>query len=335
MDEKERLCQVRKDLVGMVFGRLTVLERADDCLKPKKNGKYEKCACWKCRCECGNIVVVKGSNLKSKQTQSCGCLHKETAKNQGKRNGIDLAGKKFGKLTVIKRVDDYISPQNIKVPRWLCLCECGNETVTTYSKLKSGETTSCGCVRYEDVSGQRFGKLVAIERVDKEKNSKAQRRPSAYWLCECDCGNMTVVELSNLKRGMTKSCGCTKSFNEAKICEILTKNEIKHIKEFRFSETKIKNFRFDFAIFSNEKLIGLIEFDGEHHYRPVKYGGCTVEEAIKQHKQQQIRDKQKNDFCQKNSIPLLRIPYWEEKEIELILKNFLLGLKLNFRRENE
>ena len=109
------------------------------------------------------------------------------------------------------------------------MCECGNETVTTYSKLKSGETTSCGCVRYEDVSGQRFGKLVAIEREDKEKNSKAKRRPSAYWLCECDCGNMTVVELSNLKRGMTKSCGCTKSFNEAKICEILTKNEIKHI----------------------------------------------------------------------------------------------------------
>lgn len=55
---------------------------------------------------------------------------------------IDLTGKKFGKLTVIKRVgsDKY------KNAIWLCRCDCGKETVKITSRLKSGYTKSCGCL---------------------------------------------------------------------------------------------------------------------------------------------------------------------------------------------
>lgn len=51
--------------------------------------------------------------------------------------------------------------------------------------------------------GQRFGKLVVIERADNRGNS-------AYWRCECDCGNITDVRTAYLKSGKTKSCGCLK-----------------------------------------------------------------------------------------------------------------------------
>jgi hypothetical protein len=58
--------------------------------------------------------------------------------------------------------------------------------------------------KYDDISGQRFGRLIAIKRV--ESNKKYQSR----WLCKCDCGSEVVVYAYCLKNGNTKSCGCLK-----------------------------------------------------------------------------------------------------------------------------
>ena len=63
---------------------------------------------------------------------------------------IDLTGKKFGKLTVIERAEDYVSPKGARSPKWLCQCECGNQVTVMASNLKSGATTSCGCNRGND-----------------------------------------------------------------------------------------------------------------------------------------------------------------------------------------
>ena len=59
-----------KDLTNQTFGRLTVIER--DTTKPM--GK-ENFAYWKCKCQCGNIVSVRGDHLRHHTTQSCGCLN--------------------------------------------------------------------------------------------------------------------------------------------------------------------------------------------------------------------------------------------------------------------
>lgn len=53
-----------------------------------------------------------------------------------------------------------------------------------------------------DITGQRFGRLVAIERIGTDKHRRA------IWLCRCDCGNTATVVGSELRRGRTKSCGC-------------------------------------------------------------------------------------------------------------------------------
>ena len=66
------------DLTGRVFGNLTVLGLAD-----KRRGQDR---CWRCACSCGNMVVVVRSELKTGDTKSCGCLRKETAHLQGKKN---------------------------------------------------------------------------------------------------------------------------------------------------------------------------------------------------------------------------------------------------------
>lgn len=64
----------------------------------------------------------------------------------------NLIGRKFGKLTVWERAEDYIVPKTKQHQFcWLCQCECGNQKVVRGSTLKNGKTTSCGCVHKEVV----------------------------------------------------------------------------------------------------------------------------------------------------------------------------------------
>ncbi len=61
----------------------------------------------------------------------------------------DLTGQHFGRLTVINRAEDYVSPKGHKLVQWLCECECGNRKNVSGSCLKSGHTQSCGCLNRE------------------------------------------------------------------------------------------------------------------------------------------------------------------------------------------
>lgn len=70
---------------------------------------------------------------------------------------INLMGQKFGRLTVIKRADDYISPNGYKATMWLCKCDCGNEIIVRTSDLRSKRTKSCGCL-WKDAHYKSFKK---------------------------------------------------------------------------------------------------------------------------------------------------------------------------------
>ena len=63
----------------------------------------------------------------------------------------DLTGKTFGRLKVVKQVEDYISPSGSHSSKWLCECQCENHTLTEVLgvNLTRGNTTSCGCYLHE------------------------------------------------------------------------------------------------------------------------------------------------------------------------------------------
>jgi hypothetical protein len=65
--------------------------------------------------------------------------------------------------------------------------------------------------KIKDLTGQKFGRLTAIEFRGTNKSG------NALWLCKCDCGNETVVRGSSLKSGHTKSCGCFHDENTKKL----------------------------------------------------------------------------------------------------------------------
>lgn len=80
----------------------------------------------------------------------------------------ELCGKTFGRLTVIKRCENYVSPGGTTRSNWLCKCQCGNEIKVTADKLKYGNTKSCGCLKNEITAkrnhkhGERHSRLYAI-----------------------------------------------------------------------------------------------------------------------------------------------------------------------------
>lgn len=117
---------------------------------------------------------------------------------------VDLTGQKFGRLTVL-----YRSGTRNGSALWHCKCDCGKEVDVKSSSLRSGATKSCGCytkerigkLNFKDLTGQRFGRLLVLKRTDKKGQC-------VYWLCECDCGNLTEVRSNLLRNGSIQSCGC-------------------------------------------------------------------------------------------------------------------------------
>ena len=61
-------------------------------------------------------------------------------------------------------------------------------------------------MKRNDLTGQRFGKLVALESRSEQRGGKRR----VVWKCLCDCGNITYVVSDNLRSGQTRSCGCSK-----------------------------------------------------------------------------------------------------------------------------
>lgn len=126
-----------------------------------------------------------------------------------KLNISDMIGQKFGFLTVIG--EQITNGGHTEIS---CQCDCGNIRFVAPYRLKTGHTKSCGKCDLakkhrpqkgaEDISGKRFGSLVAIEEAGRDNFGRAK------WLFRCDCGNTTIASANNVKNGTTKSCGCMK-----------------------------------------------------------------------------------------------------------------------------
>lgn len=115
-------------------------------------------------------------------------------------------GKVYNNLKIIAKVAPRITPSGNKETRVEVEClACGTHKEVAWSKVKSGHTKSCGCTaeaRRKDITGQRFGSLVAIE------STGVKKKGSLLWRCKCDCGNTKDVSVSGLGSGQYQSCGC-------------------------------------------------------------------------------------------------------------------------------
>ena len=78
-------------LIGLTYGALTVIAKADDYIVPSTQQRMKR---WLCKCECGNIKAIRQSDLTRKNRYvSCGCKRKETSSQKNKQhNTYNLSG---------------------------------------------------------------------------------------------------------------------------------------------------------------------------------------------------------------------------------------------------
>lgn len=120
--------------------------------------------------------------------------------------------------------------------------------------------------------------------------------------------------IGNLKRGKSCQYCNSPSYHEIEICSLLDEWGYSYEREHAFHDCKDKKYLpFDFYI---KDFNTCIEYDGAQHYNPI-FG----EDAMKK---TQKHDEMKNDYCRKNNITLIRIPYWESDNIRNYLFNELV-----------
>lgn len=168
------------DLTGNKYEMLLVLNYS------YKKDKYHY---FSVKCNCGNNKIVRGADLKSGRTTSCGCKRFIPK--------LDFT-KKYGKLTIIKNVNFQKPGNYVK-----CLCDCGNIKLLNASSILKGTTSSCGCLKKGakriNLEGKVFGLLTVLEYSYTNK--------FAFWKVQCKCGTIKTVNGSTLKQGVM-SCGC-------------------------------------------------------------------------------------------------------------------------------
>lgn len=233
----------------------------------------------------------------------------------------NLIGQRFNHLVVLEEVPKE-QRKNSKKVEWKCLCDCGNTTNVITNYLKSGHTKSCGCRRVEvakenftkDLTNKVFNNLTALEPTERRGADG-----SIIWKCLCKCGNIHYASTNSLINSAITSCGCVRSKGEAKINSILFENNVNYQTQYWFKDLKDKKYLyFDFAILNEDQSIKcLVEYQGIQHYHPEVIHGTWTNIP-------QEHDLMKKEYCKKNNILLIEIPYTDFDKINWeYLKNKL------------
>ena len=160
------LYKMKTSIIGRKFGKLTVLKEG----RKTRHNQY-----YICKCDCGNIKEVRGDNLKSGRTKTCGCINR------------DIIGQKFGMLTVVSKSEKVRIRKNgwVDGNYYNCKCDCGNDCVVARTNLISGNQKSCGCLHkkpehLKKIAPERKGYIngtnVNILEKILETNSKATEK---------------------------------------------------------------------------------------------------------------------------------------------------------------
>lgn len=207
---------------------------------------------------------------------------------------------------------------------------CGYE----WSPLAYNLLSGCGC---PNCYNNRRGELHHV--ADEEKLKKLEEiHPDIEFLevpyyakdnvkCKCKtCGHIWEATYINLTKSdnPTGCPRCIDSKGEKLIQSLLTEWGYKYTSQKKFDDLKDSSY-LPFDIYLDDFNV-LIEYDGIQHYSPTQFGGISEDRAKDLHDLTKKHDKMKNEYCKKNNIPLIRIPYWKQNDIEYYLFNELTKL---------
>lgn len=147
---------------------------------------------------------------------------------------------------------------------------------------------------------------------------------------QCECGEIFDTVSSRFVNGTKIKCDkCVNAISKIEnlTIDFLRENNIDFIREKTFDDCKRNNKRpyfFDFYLLNYNTCI---ECDGRQHFEKVNFGGISDKQAFKNLKKVQKSDKEKDLYCKKNNIKIIRIPYWDfetEEYKNIILNNLII-----------
>ncbi len=86
---------------------------------------------------------------------------------------VDITNQRFGCLTAVKRVFDYVSPKGYVIQKWLFRCDCGKEVIKCKNLVVRGECHSCGC--------EKSKRIIEFNKRTKKKHGKLNTRLCKIW----------------------------------------------------------------------------------------------------------------------------------------------------------
>ena len=257
--------------------------------------------------KCGHEYEVLPSGfLRGRRCPKCGgTMPKNT--EIFKKEVIHLVGNEYGVL------GEYI---NGKTKIGMLHSKCGYKYAVMPNDFISGyRCPKCGGTMQKDT--EQFKREV-FDLVDDEYevlgeyiNSQTKIR-----MLHGKCGHEYKMTPVHFLQGQ-RCPRCNQAKGEEKIHKFLVKMGLKTKMQFKLKDCKnIRPLPFDFAIFKDDVLEVLIEYDGIHHFHPVSHFG-----GVESLKARRKNDRIKNKYCMKNQIPLIRISYTDFEDIESILEN--------------
>lgn len=221
-------------------------------------------------------------------------------------------------------LSNYVNAQeNLKLQ-----CDKGHIYEANWNTFQQGK-------RCPNCAGEKVGAKIrkSIDEIQKQFNNKGYvllngneyKDNNSKLNFICPNGHVGKTSWRIFRRGFICS-ECHESFGELKIKEYLILNTYLFDRQYKFKDCKNKrSLPFDFAVFNDKKeLQCLIEYDGKQHFKSVSYFGGEDNLIYVQN-----NDQIKSQYCIQKNIPLLRIPYWDFKNIESILDSYFLMLKNN------
>lgn len=281
---------------------------------------------FKCKCENEFEATFEKFRLKNKrQCNDCGLkiqVEKQTSSIDEVKKFIEENSECILLSETYKNTKEKLKLE----------CKCGKVFYKSFEKFKS-RSKMCKECSYNEVSISQIFEYDFVKSYIEDKNCVLLS--NAYNSCEdileikCSCGEVYKTTFSNFKNENQIRCKrCTNKMSKGEILieEYLRNNSIKYETQYTFEDLKANNdkhkLKFDFAIFIDNKLYCLIEFDGKQHSKPVDYfGGEYAFEIL------QENDNKKNEYCKINQLNLIRIPYKHLNNIDNILDK---TLKINY-----
>lgn len=210
--------------------------------------------------------------------------------------------------------------KNIETP---ILCQCkvdGYMWMARPHHLKNG----VGCPKcagvaantIEDVKDYLEKNMPNVEVVGEYINNKSPLQ------CVCKICGQTWTSTYNSLMHHHGCPHCAESHGEKRVRRFLDMRGIKYVPQMRFDDCRDERvLPFDIYIPSKNMVI---EYDGEQHFGPVKFGGTNDEKAESRYLRTVKHDRIKDTYCAEHEINMLRIPYTEYDNIETILDKHLL-----------